>query len=1410
MASGTRYNLRSAVKATAEADNLDTRESSSPSTVTDLSSSISNPNSPTVLPSASAPAPVGGICDERVAAKSFRDAAAFSATAMGILPADGARQSAEFASQQAAAAVGNPVVTGTSITNTVPLAQENRFSVPGSFDTPELITDDDGGSWTTVVRRRSRRTRSLEDLRSGDISTEYVDSPSKRGLSTEQAAAISAAERSMTAEQLAAVNARNEKVKVFRDLPVREDTISSEKENIEPSYVRKGKFVDKNNEITDDELDLEKQRQAILEWNQMRDAALENERSKKATPKNVQVKEPESVSSDSSEVVVRKKRHHKRAKKSSKDKKVRKEPMSYQRKVDKLTRGDLKSKSKDIHKRDVTPMNQLPGNSRLARLLGNEKSKSKTNRSRKQKKKSSKKNSRKRHTRKRPSSSDEDSSDSSSGSDDESESSDSSSSSSSESEESSSSTSTDVSDHSSSSSDSSSDSSDSDSSDSSSSSSSSDDQRKKKKRKYSKKRRGSREASASLLKNLAPTIYDGTPDLERFEAFVMEASEWIKAGKVPENQQCYVVSRRLSGIAERWFWQKIGAEHSKWELGDLYAEMFNYCFPLDLSDQQRAKLREFCQGSKRVIEYVHELTLLLNLTGGARRRDRVIKLWDGLRPEIQMELRRKDFDKMVHKWDEIVKAAERIEIAYLEQRRNRAKKAQDDNGKPSGLAKPEGRKKSGKPNFRGRWRKENNNSPPNPVPMSSSSATFNGTQKPHNNPGAGGRKPPNQNKRTPGNYSEAFHKKKAEMKAKDLCFKCGNPGHFERNCPENNTVRANRRGPPGRFSNNIASSSARFELKSEESAGLDSTTQPGLSISMMSFELFDSPTDESSEPAESIDDTFSWNSDRTEMPTLQEVSDSEDEYMSDDMSSDNSEASFEDLGLEVVSMDTRSDASEDEEWLGPEYLSEYIREYLPVPDPAIGNFAREYNPEEEWLTCNDGRLMYSWASEAKEVFGYPDTDYSNFFLHGKIDSEWRVDEVGDMIAAAARHILHHFAPYPGDEYRWGSHQSDRIQVYRYSDEFYSIDDIESEQGVTLVPIHLLLNEKFQLASWYAKARAKQQALPYDKAKWSSRDNSIGDVFANGLRFWLSLGEHRYPENEDTEIVPISLRFQVCQYYGNPEKYSIFDNVEGIFGDITREKILDPRFNAIEWWMNVLREENESRQLIIDEWERKDEIRRFRERRKQERHDQTHLWMAQRQNDPLARALEENIQNSPPFFLNGKPSPFAQITAWTTKDGQRVEFIDHEVSLEWAFTRENLLIPEFCPGKIWAMARQDIEDLDISVLNFDYPAMGDALADAAADKLRCWVHVDGEFPRTNSDEQYLVYRHPSRQDVYTIEDTVREFKVDVAKGQLLNKWFNLPEWYKKRVRRAEEALINSLKGPIEYEFLPSIQTHTYTF
>ncbi|THU77149.1 hypothetical protein K435DRAFT_894040 [Dendrothele bispora CBS 962.96] len=97
------------------------------------------------------------------------------------------------------------------------------------------------------------------------------------------------------------------------------------------------------------------------------------------------------------------------------------------------------------------------------------------------------------------------------------------------------------------------------------------------------------------MKQLAPTPYDGSPDIQKFENFVMEASAWVKACNLPKSQQCFVVSRRLTSTAKSFFMHKVAGNHHKWKLTRFFRELFNFCFPLDYRDQQRLKLRRCLQ-----------------------------------------------------------------------------------------------------------------------------------------------------------------------------------------------------------------------------------------------------------------------------------------------------------------------------------------------------------------------------------------------------------------------------------------------------------------------------------------------------------------------------------------------------------------------------------------------------------------------------------------------------------------------------------------------------------------------------------------------------------------------------------------------------------------------------------------------
>uniref|UniRef100_A0A0W0FM94 Uncharacterized protein n=2 Tax=Moniliophthora roreri TaxID=221103 RepID=A0A0W0FM94_MONRR len=152
---------------------------------------------------------------------------------------------------------------------------------------------------------------------------------------------------------------------------------------------------------------------------------------------------------------------------------------------------------------------------------------------------------------------------------------------------------------------------------------------------------------------------------------------------------------------------------------------------------------------------------------------------------------------------------------------------------------------------------------------------------------------------------------------------------------------------------------------------------------------------------------------------------------------------------------------------------------------------------------------------AKEKFGYPDSPWSDFFLHGEVDDSWHPASLGDPLSEAAQFILHEFAPYPGDEDRWGSTSAFRIDVFKINENFYEINDFESEFTPVRVPRHLLENSDFQLATWYAKYLAKARGISYRHTRFKGLENHIGDVYEQGLTLNLTMGIRTYPEPDES-------------------------------------------------------------------------------------------------------------------------------------------------------------------------------------------------------------------------------------------------------------------------------------------------------
>jgi len=365
--------------------------------------------------------------------------------------------------------------------------------------------------------------------------------------------------------------------------------------------------------------------------------------------------------------------------------------------------------------------------------------------------------------------------------------------------------------------------------------------RKSRSRSKGKQKSKSKRSRKSGLKPIAPKEYDGSADARAYNRFVMEGTTYVFDGRVPRNRRVFVLSYYLDGVAYDFYTQKVSMNFADWTLQQFFEELYNYCFPVNYRMEQRLMLKRCFQNDKKVSAYVHELEELYNMIGAVDKREKVIKLWYGLRTSIQRELWRDLLNPETSTWEEVVDHASILEIAHSisepkdgnSDADNSATEYASDaeynstaeysssveyDGTDEYISDAENAPNPPGGNQLGKFHRENrgfqSSRSGSQIPHRSSSEQ---PKPPRDNGYFGFSQPPSSNIAVFGNRASSrgipdsrftpkpFEKMKlnikqeerAELMASGKCFICREVGHLARDCPNENTERSSSSKFPG-------------------------------------------------------------------------------------------------------------------------------------------------------------------------------------------------------------------------------------------------------------------------------------------------------------------------------------------------------------------------------------------------------------------------------------------------------------------------------------------------------------------------------------------------------------------------------------------------------------------------------------
>jgi hypothetical protein len=287
-----------------------------------------------------------------------------------------------------------------------------------------------------------------------------------------------------------------------------------------------------------------------------------------------------------------------------------------------------------------------------------------------------------------------------------------------------------------------------------------------------------------------------------------ESSAYIEDSGISRKRQCFALSYYLTDKAYDFYQQKVSMTEEKWTLEEFYTELFNFCFPINYRTQMRKKVDHLFQKEKTVNQYAFELEEMYNMIGGYSKRDKVIKLWNGLRRSIQAALYNDKLNPEISSWRKVLAAAEIIEIA--EKINGPSKEGRTDAYSGSVVPLNKGKRHHGKSKkgFKDSFRRGSSNQASGshlmPPPIRKNSFPRHSSRDNHSQSSRGqgghsrfGSTPRREFvKKEPVNYGLS-EKEKAARLTDGRCFRCNETGHIGRNCPSGITVKHSGNKPPG-------------------------------------------------------------------------------------------------------------------------------------------------------------------------------------------------------------------------------------------------------------------------------------------------------------------------------------------------------------------------------------------------------------------------------------------------------------------------------------------------------------------------------------------------------------------------------------------------------------------------------------